>query len=198
MKSRDTSRTPERNEAFPHAPYIVGGAIVVACVAVFSLAKAGWSNFSINHELDPIRILTLGVNIFIAFFLQYYFAARATDDRAEKDILLDNVRDVFNILRSCRDEVNLCRGLAKVGKESQKKIIRLYRNLSNVIENLQTAIEMSGCEKLTKDCETVRDNFYKYKAAATGNYTSTLGHQLSGSDLSSPDERVAFSGFQGQ
>jgi hypothetical protein len=155
---------------FLSAPYIFGGAIVVACVVVFGLAEAGWSNLSINHELDPINILTLGVNIFIAFFLQYYFAARATDDRAEKDILLDNVRDVFNILRSCRDEVIVCHGLAKVGKESQKKIIRLYRNLSNGLENLQTAIEMSGCEKLTKECESVRDNFYKYKAAATGKF----------------------------
>lgn len=155
---------------FLSAPYIVGGAIVVVCVIVFVLAEIGWANFSINHELDPVNILTLGVNIFIAFFLQYYFAAKATDDRAEKDILLDNVRDVFNILRTCRDEVMACHGLGKVGKDSQKKIIKLYRNLSNALENLQTAIEMSGCEKLTRECETVRDNFFKYKASGTGKF----------------------------
>ena len=77
------------------APYIVGAVMTVACLVVFYLADKGWQNFSINHELDPVNILTLGVNVFIAFAIQYYFAARATEDRAEKKILLDNLRDVF-------------------------------------------------------------------------------------------------------
>jgi hypothetical protein len=155
---------------FLGAPYIVGGAIAVLCVTVFVLAANGYKNLSINHELDPIGLLTLGVNIFIAFFLQYYFAARATDDRAEKDILIDNVRDVFSILRSCRDEVMSCHGIAKISKDTQRKIIKLYRNLSNGLENLQTAIEMSGCRKLTKECEAVLEKFFKYKAAATNKF----------------------------
>jgi hypothetical protein len=155
---------------FLTAPYIVGTGIAALCVAVFLLADNGYGNLSVNHELDPINLLTLGVNIFIAFFLQYYFAARATDDRAEKDILLDNMRDVFNMLRSCRDEVMACHGVAEISTQNQKKIIRLYRNLSNALENLQTAVEMSGCRKLVRECETARDKFHRYKRAATGKF----------------------------
>ncbi len=128
------------------------------------------------------NLATLGVNIFIAFFLQYYFAARATDDRAEKDILIDNVRDVFNTLRSCRDEVAASHGIGKISKESQKKIIKLYRNLSNGLDNLQTAIEMSGCKQLGNECEGISEKFFKYKAAATGKFPhpydpSDIGYQ---------------------
>jgi hypothetical protein len=155
---------------FLSTPYLVGGAIAVLCVTVFVLAEGGYGNLSINHELDPINLLTLGVNIFIAFFLQYYLASRATDDRAEKDILIDNVRDVFNILRSCRDEVMSCHGIRRVSADNQKKIVKLYRNLSNGLENLQTAIEMSGCKKLEKECEAVFEKFVKYKGAATNKF----------------------------
>jgi hypothetical protein len=151
-------------------PYIVGYVLAVFCVGVFVIADNGYWNYSINHELDPVNVVTLAVNIFIAFFLQYYFASRASDDRAEKDILLDNVRDVFGMLRSCRDEVMSCHGVGKVSKESQQKIIKLYRTLSNGLENLQNAVEMSGCTKLTGDCEAVLKKFFDYKAAATGKF----------------------------
>src|SRR5580692_9938513 len=115
------------------APYVVGAAMALGCVVVFFLADKGWQQFSINHELDPVNILTLGVNVFIAFAIQYYFAARATEDRAEKDILLDNLRDVFEMLRSCRDEVNGAYGGTgkKIKAETERKIIKLYRNLAN-------------------------------------------------------------------
>ena len=166
------------------APYIVGGALAILCVFTFVLADRGWANFSINHELDPVNILTLGVNIFIAFFLQYYFAARVTDDRAEKDILLDNVRDVFNILRSCRDEVMACHGAGKVNKETEKRIIKLYRNLSNGLENLQTAIEMSGCKELATEFDALSERFYKYKGAGTGK----LPRPYDASDMSHHDQ----------
>jgi hypothetical protein len=155
---------------FFSAPYIVGYILALLCAAVFVIADNGYWNYSINHELDPVNVLTLGVNIFIAFFLQYYFASRATDDRAEKDLLLDNMRDVFGILRSCRDEVMSCHGMVKVSKASQQKIVRLYRTLSNGLVNLQNAIEMSGCTKLTEDCDAVLKRFVDYKIAATGKF----------------------------
>jgi hypothetical protein len=151
------------------APYAVGAVMTLACVVVFVLADRGWQNFSINHELDPVNILTLGVNVFIAFAIQYYFAARATEDRAEKDILLDNLRDVFEMLRSCRDEVMGAYGTSKkVAKETERRIIKLYRNLANALDNLQTAVDMSGCKALVKEFDQIRKRFYEYKRAGTG------------------------------
>jgi hypothetical protein len=155
---------------FFRAPYIVGYCLAIFCIAVFVIADNGYWNYSLNHELDPVNVVTLAVNIFIAFFLQYYFASRASDDRAEKDILLDNMRDVFGMLRLCRDEVISCHGIAKVSKASQQKIIRLYRTLSNGLVNLKIAIEMSGCTKLTGHCDTALKRFFDYKVAATGKF----------------------------
>lgn len=155
---------------FSSPPYIVGYVLAFLCIAVFIIAANGYGNYSINHELDPVNVVTLAVNIFIAFFLQYYFASRASDDRAEKDLLLDSVRDVFGMLRSCRDEVMSCHGMLKVSRASQQKIIRLYRTLSNGLINLQNAIEMSGCNQLTKECDAVLKRFIDYKIAATGKF----------------------------
>lgn len=151
------------------APYIVGAVMALTCVVIFVLASNGWQNFSINHELDPVNILTLSVNVFIAFTIQYYFAARATDDRAEKDILLDNLRDVFEMLRSCRDEIMGAYGTRKkVTNDTERRIIKLYRNLANALDNLQTALDMSSCNALAKDYDQVSKRFYEYKIAGTG------------------------------
>ena len=163
-------------------PTLVGLAIVIAVGVALRAATIGWSRFSIKHEVDPITLTALGVNIFIAFFLQYYFAARARDDRAEKDILLDNVRDVFNLLRSCRDEVFALQGSGKISVENQKKINRLFRNLSNGLENLQTAIEMSLCKDVGKEWDALFDKYLKYKGSATGKFPhpydpSDIGYQ---------------------
>jgi len=150
-------------------PYLVGGAIIVVFCLLFRAAERGLHGFSINHAIDPVGLATLGVNIFIAFFLQYYFATRITDDRAEKDILIDTVRDAFSMLRTCRDEVSGC-GTSKIAAEKQKKIISLYRALSNGLENVETAVEMSRCKELGKDFDSIRESFFKYKAAATGKF----------------------------
>lgn len=166
------------------APFIVSAIISIVFILAFWIANVGWHGFSINHQVDAISLATLGVNIFIAFFLQYYFASRASDDRAEKDILLDNLRDAFNMLRSCRDEVFGCHSKEKISKESQRKIVALYHRLSNGLENLQTAIEMSACAELRKECDTIRDLFHKYKAAGTGKFP----HGFEATDISYQDQ----------
>jgi hypothetical protein len=50
-------------------PYIVGYVLAVFCVGVFVIADNGYWNYSINHELDPVNVVTLAVNIFPAILL---------------------------------------------------------------------------------------------------------------------------------
>ena len=162
--------------------YVFALAVAVLFMVILSAAENGWSNLSINHDIDPVNLAILCVNLFVAFSLQTYFVARTADDRAEKDILIDNARDVFNMLRTCRDEVHASRGTGKITIERQKQINKAYRNLANGLDNLETALEMSGCKELTKECDSVSDEYYKYKAAATGKFPhaydpSDIGYQ---------------------
>jgi hypothetical protein len=150
-------------------PIIVCGGIIAVFVFIFWLVNAGYGNYSINHEIDAVSLATLCVNIIIAFILQYYFFARASDDRAEKDILIENLQDVLKTLRACRDEIIACRATKnqKITVDSQRKIFVALRNLSNGLDNLETAVEMSGCSALTKEFEVIQTKFFDYRKAAT-------------------------------
>jgi hypothetical protein len=143
-----------------------------ALAAIFAtlcvLAKLRVWGLVLNPEIKPVELATLLVSAFIAFFLQYYLASRVTDRRAEKDLLIANLRDVLQALRSCRDTFHSCYESGKIAKESRKQILMLLRGLSNGLDALDTAIAMSECSKLAKEFFRLMDLYLNYKAALTG------------------------------
>lgn len=149
-------------------PFMVGSLIVVVFCLIFVGAWSGWLGFCLNREIDPVSLATLGVTIFIAFFLQYYFAAKASDDRAEKDILIDSLRDALTTLRLCRDAVIACHESGKITKINERSILSLFRRLANALDNVETALAMSQRSALGAGCSEVQDAFFGYKGAATG------------------------------
>jgi hypothetical protein len=150
------------------SPLAVAIIILAALAAVFLAAHCGLYDFKIDHNLNAVDLATLAVNIFIAYFLQYYFISRATDVRSEKDILIDGLRDVVSSLRQCRDTLFECYDAGNISGTHAKSIIMILRKISNGLESSKTAIEMSQCSTLKTDCVAVQDSLVDYKTAATG------------------------------
>ena len=142
--------------------------IFAGLCCVFWVAHIGWRGFSIDHQLNAVDLATLAVNIFIAYFLQYYFISRATDVRSEKDILIDSLRDVVTTIRQCRDTLLACHDAGKISAPHAKSIKLLFRKTSNSLENAEMAIGMSQCRSLAKECKAIQDALFNYKSAATG------------------------------
>ena len=149
-------------------PLIVAGVILAALCGVFWVTHFGWRGFSVDHVLNPVDLATLAVNIFIAYFLQYYFISRATDDRSEKDILIDGLRDVLAAVRQCRDTLMACYDAGKISPTHAKSIKLLFRKIANGLDSVETAVTMSRCRQLTRECKAIQDALFNYKSAATG------------------------------
>jgi hypothetical protein len=143
-----------------------------ALAAIFAtlcvLAKFRVWGLILNPEIKPVELATLLVSAFIAFFLQYYLASRVTDRRAEKNLLIANLRDVLLALRSCRDTFISCYESGKITEESRRQILMLVRGLSNTLDTLNTAISMSRCSKLAEEYPHLMELYLNYKIALTG------------------------------
>jgi hypothetical protein len=142
-------------------------------------AHRGMFGLCLNLEIKPIEIFTLAVTVIIAILLQYYFVSSHNADRAEKELLMDNIRDVLATLRACRAELDSCRGGAGISAKRAAMIIALIRRLSNELENLQTALGMSRCRKFGDDMERLREMYLAFKIAATGGYFPTKPYNQS-------------------
>jgi hypothetical protein len=149
-------------------PVLVALIIAALLCCIFWLAHLGWLGFSIDKKLDPAELATLAVSIFIAYFLQYYLVSRATDDRSEKDILIDSLRDVLSTLRECRDTLMACHDAGTISAARAKSIKLLFRRLANGLDNAETALAMSQCSRLAEECKIIQDALFNYKSAATG------------------------------
>lgn len=147
--------------------YLVAIVLAVFVIAALWAAESGIQGFSLDHSIRPLEIATLGVNIFIAFFLQYYFASRSRDLRAEKDMLIDTVRDILRILRSCRDALAAYQDDSRNRNEHKRSVLQLFRRLSNGLDGIDTAIGASQCKALQKSSPAIRESYLYYKRAAT-------------------------------
>ncbi len=149
-------------------PLIVALVMIAMLGGVFLAAHNGLLGFSIEHKLNPVELATLAVSIFIAYFLQYYFISRAADDRSEKDILIDSLRDVLATVRDCRDTLIGCHDTKTISATHVKSIKLLFRKIANGLDNVETALGMSQCSALSEECKAIQDAFFNYKSAATG------------------------------
>jgi hypothetical protein len=143
--------------------------ILLSCGVIWA-AHACWFGLWLNPEIKPVEVLTLAVSILIAILLQYYFVAKATDLRAEKDLLIENTREALTLLRSCRDTLNSCHDSGKISAADEKQIKTVFRRLSNSLEHLETAIGMSQCLGMAKEFGQIKQAYLSFKIAATGGF----------------------------
>jgi hypothetical protein len=140
---------------------------LIACGVIWA-AHACFFGLSLDTEIRPVEVLTLAVNIGIAVLLQYYFTNKVSDLRVEKDLLIDDIREVRATTKSCRDTLNQCYERGKIGSQDSKLVLLLFRRLINGIEQVEAALGISQCSKFSKDIEPIKGCYLDYKMASTG------------------------------
>ncbi len=141
-----------------------GVVFAASFVAVIILAKCGVGGLSLNLEIRVVELATLLVTVFIALFV----TSRLSDRRAEKDLLISNLRDVFESLKVCRDKYAAWAEMDKGTGKGGLDVGRAVRELSNAIDTSRSAVEMSMCSELTSEYVEIRTHYRNYKAAVTG------------------------------
>jgi|SRR6267142_2524238 len=157
---------------------------LILLALVYSLAiiaaKEKFFGLTLKSELDPVALGALCVSIFIAFFLQYFFASRAGDLRAEKNLLIEDQKEVLAFAKQCRNILDDCFYAGKIDSQSKQKILSSLRNIANSLEHLDGALRKSQCQELGADFQNIKASYYLFKQTATGGnfpttpYTATM------------------------
>jgi hypothetical protein len=162
---------------------ILGLLIILALVVgVLFAAHSGVWGLHLNLELKPFEIITLGVNISIAYLLQYYLANKTRDLRGEKDLLIGSLNDVIGSLRACRDVLSGCEGYQRIPRGKTREVYRLLKQVSNGIHHLESAVRLSHCRKLGQEVATAFNSFDRYRAACTNSPFPVKSTPTSGQD----------------
>ncbi len=142
-----------------------GAGFAAVFAAVIVLARFRVAGLNLNGEIRVVELATLLVTVFIAVFV----TSQLSDRRAEKDMLVSNVRDALDALRLCRERWTA--GLEtdkRSKKEAGRQVVRAVRQLSNAIEASETAVGMSVCSGLGPEYVEIRRHYYSYKMTVTG------------------------------
>jgi len=141
--------------------------ILALAIGLIWAAHACYWGMTLNLEIKPLEVLNLAITIAIAILLQYFLTNKITDLRNEKDILIDDVTDVLGTLRACRDALSALHGRGKITPADTNQVLQLFRRLSNGITQMEDALRMSQCNKLSNEIAGIWHACDHYKYAAT-------------------------------
>jgi hypothetical protein len=128
-------------------------------------------NFS--KGISPGELIDIFLTLFVAIIIPIYIKSNLQNRRIEKDILIEQAKEVRNYLDQIREIVTDCYHGNSIQLENQKSINKLIRKLSNSINSLND--ELCYCkmklDKCSNDC--FFQTFVEYKKTVTGqNYGS--------------------------
>jgi hypothetical protein len=146
----------------------IAGALVVLFIVVVLGACSNIFGFYLNREIKPVDLAILGVNVFIALFLSQYIIDKAGNFRAEKDLMMSDIRDVLDELKTSRELLVACQDSARVNKIDKKAILLVFRRIANGISLVESALRTSQCSALVKGFDNITDAYVRYKGSATG------------------------------
>lgn len=148
---------------------------IVGILAVFGLtawyiylAKIKWHGLILNKEVKPIEVFTLAFTVIIAILLQYYVVFAASNQRAEKDLLILNANDALAKLRDCRDTFLKCFEDKRITRSDQTRIHTQIRSLNHAFDALEISLGKSSCCHLKNVCAQLTQKALSYKGILTG------------------------------
>src|SRR5579864_8428915 len=128
---------------------VIGVALLY--LATVLAAHLGWFGLRLNPEIKPVELAIFFVNVSIAVYVGRYFATKDRNLRAEKDLLIPDLRDVLACLKESREILTDCHAVSRMTPEKRKGVLSIMRRLANGLENLQTELAVSQCKRLATD-----------------------------------------------
>lgn len=151
--------------------------VTLVFVGVVWIGHDKYFGLSLKLDLDVVALATLAVGVIIAFSLQNYVQAKASDERVEKDFLIGNLRELVGTLRTIREHATEIIESGAVKPSQRKVILSLFRRCANDLLIIETALEMSKCKGLKVHCTAVQTALFGYKGSVTDSGFSTQGYK---------------------
>jgi hypothetical protein len=138
-------------------------------VAIILLAHYRQFGLHLDLEIKPLDLAILMVNLFIALYLSQYLLDKAGNLRAEKDLLIADLRNILSDLKLSREALIACQDAGKITKADKTLILSILRRVANGTNLTESALKLSQCTSLCeKACDEITRAYIQYKTSATG------------------------------
>ncbi|MEO8649176.1 MAG: hypothetical protein ABI539_08425 [Acidobacteriota bacterium] len=127
-----------------------------------------WISIDFKRELGLGDVLNFAITLVFAFVLQNYLQKRFGNERAEKEHLIDLIKDSITFLRDTRTAFMATYDSKKILPEDAKAIKALLRNLINSIELLKGLLNTCGYNSEGSECSNIETLYLEYKRILTG------------------------------
>ncbi len=127
-----------------------------------------FSSVTFKNEFDIAHVLTIILTIIVAALLQYHAIARRSDARAEKDLLIEQVKEIIETASDVRKRFLTCFHTRTTSEEDFRLIKAALKNWSSSMSMLEDALQDCSMNKEKETLTTVKYEFFEYKKFLTG------------------------------
>lgn len=124
--------------------------------------------FSFSNTITSADVLNWAIVLIVATILQSYWQRNYSDRRIEKNLLIDQVKEVLTVLRDVRALFTTCYGKARVSEDDKRAMLGLLKNLSNGINFLEKALRRHKGRFRGVDLQEAKVYYLDYKRVLTG------------------------------
>ncbi len=113
-------------------------------------------------------VLNFTITLIFAFLLQNYLQKRFGNERAEKDHIIDLIKESLVALRETRASFTAIVDRKRIDPADEKSLLAYLRNLSNSLSILQESVHACGDTNGEAACIAIRQLYIGYKRILTG------------------------------
>lgn len=152
-------------EWFRNSAFLIIGVVFGLLVGYFGkdLLK-----IELKKEVGLDEVFNFIVALVVAFLFQAYFQKRFGNKRAEKDHIIDLIKETVLYLKDARTVFNLCYEKKRITKDNEKEIKALLRNLINSVTQTKEVIIFCGYKNEESKCKEIESLYIDFKRALTG------------------------------
>lgn len=146
----------------------IARAVILLVGITFGFIGREFLSVTFKNEFDIAHVLTIILTIIVAALLQYHAIARRGDARAEKDLLIEQVKEIIETASEVRKRFLTCFHTRTTSEEDFRFIKTALKNWSSSMSMLEDALQDCNMSKEKAALGIVKYQFFEYKRVLTG------------------------------
>jgi len=138
------------------------------------------ASFQFVNRLTIADFINWIVVALLARLLQVEWQQRYSTTRVEKDLLIENAKDVISALKLTRGTFLDCSRRRQISRQDERKLKGRLRDLANDMHILECGVNECGGKMQTVPVQKAKEHLYRYKVVLTGGGFPTIGYDSQG------------------
>lgn len=139
--------------------------LVIGLLAGFFIS---WLPIEFEEKINKIGLFNLMLTLLLALYLEFKVRPSFSNNRNEKDILIDQLKEIKEKAIELHDSYIELRDEQPLTGESKSKLLQGFRILSNNIDLFKQADEYCTITKKTQISDAIVKHYLTYKKSLTG------------------------------